>query len=169
MSRTLHDITEDIIALDTLLAETEGEVTDERALQWIAQWMEENDQSLATKVDNYCALIVEYEKRAEARQAEAVRLASKAKAEADRARWLRDRMKEHLQRLRCERLECPRFTVTVQKHGGLQPVEITGDVPPDYRIVKSEPDKGAIRTALLNGNDLPFARLLPRGESLRIR
>lgn len=169
MSRTLHDITDDVLALDAILVESDGEVADEKALAWIEQWMQENDAALSTKVDNYCALIVEYEKRAEARQAEAARLAAKARTEADRAKWLRDRLKDHFQRMRCDRMECPRFTVSVQRNGGMQPVEITGDVPTDYRIVKSEPDKAAIRTALLDGRDLPFARLLPRGESLRIR
>lgn len=169
MNRTLHEITEDILALDDLLAECEGDVGSEEAADWIAQWMVENEQSLETKLDNYCALITEYEARADARKAEADRMAAKAKTDRDKAKWLRDRMLEHLHLLNTPKVECPRFTVAIQKNGGLQPVEITGDVPPEYRVVETRPDKAAIRTRLLEGAELPFAHLLPRGESLRIR
>lgn len=169
MNRTLHDITEDILALDQLLTEGEGDIGSDEAAAWVEQWLRENEENLVTKLDNYSALITEYETRADARKAEADRMRAKASTDEARARWMRDRMLDHLQRLGLKKVECPRFTVAVQRNGGMQPVEITGDVPPEYRVIRSEPDKAAIRTRLLEGAELPFAHLLPRGESLRIR
>jgi len=168
-NRTLHDISEDMLALDAMLAECEGVPDDEAVAQWIDRMLIDNQHDLDGKVDNYAALITEYESRSSARIEEAERLRTKANADANRARWLRDRLKDALIRLRIERLECRRFTVSVQRNGGMQSIEVSGDVPPEFRVIRSEPDKAAIRTALLEGRELSFARLLPRGESLRIR
>ena len=60
------------------------------------------------------------------------------------------------------------FSFAIQKNGGAQPVKLLDDVPEAWRK-PGLPDMAKIREYLADGNDLPFAALEERGESLRIR
>lgn len=62
-----------------------------------------------------------------------------------------------------------RHTLTIQANGGAQKLEVNeAAVPAAYRK-PGEPDNAAIRRAIEAGEALPFARLAPRGRSLRVR
>ena len=61
------------------------------------------------------------------------------------------------------------YTLKIAKNGGLQPLEIDGDVPDNFTKVKIEPDKDLIRKALGEGKELGFAHLEPRGRHLNIK
>ena len=61
------------------------------------------------------------------------------------------------------------FSFNIAKNGGKQQLTIDGDVPKEYTRTITENDIDKIRQALENGENLPFAYLEPRGESLRIR
>ena len=60
-------------------------------------------------------------------------------------------------------------TFTVCKNGGKQGVNIFAEVPDNFQRVIYEPDTDKIRDALEAGEDLPFAKLLERGEHVRIK
>ena len=60
-------------------------------------------------------------------------------------------------------------TFIVCKNGGKQPMEITGDVPDNYKRVVYETDTEKIRKELEAGATLPFAHLEECGEHLRIK
>lgn len=167
--RTLLDISDDVIALDDLLAEVEGDISDPEVERTVSEWFAELESDLETKVDNYVALIQTMEARAKVRREESARLAKRARTDESSASWLRQRLIDALHRTDRGVVETPRFRVSVAKVGGLQAVEITGDVPCEFRKVVSEPDPASIRTALLEGRELSFAHLKPRGERLVIR
>ena len=61
------------------------------------------------------------------------------------------------------------YTLKIAKNGGLQPLIIDGDVPDNFTKVIVEPDNKKIRDALLEGQDLEFAHLEPRGRHLNIK
>ena len=61
------------------------------------------------------------------------------------------------------------FNFSIVGNGGKQTLTIDGEVPEEYTKTKIENDTEKIRTALEAGQELPFAHLEPRGESLRIR
>jgi hypothetical protein len=60
----------------------------------------------------------------------------------------------------------------VAGNGGKQPLVIetpVDDLPSEFRVVRHEPNKDAIRSALEAGQAVPGCTLLPRGTSLRIK
>jgi len=61
------------------------------------------------------------------------------------------------------------YTLKIAKNGGLQPLKIDSDVPDNFTKVKIEPDNDLIRKALLDGEELEFAHLEPRGRHLNIK
>ena len=61
------------------------------------------------------------------------------------------------------------YTLKIAKNGGLQPLKIDGDVPDNFTKVIVEPDNKKIRDALLEGQELEFAHLEPRGRHLNIK
>lgn len=167
--QTLLDISADVAALWDLIAECDGDISDPAVEAAVTEWLAEIEGGFEAKVDNYAALIRSIEARAEIRKAESKRLAERARIDEQKAGWLRERLMWAMQRLDRPKVETDRFRVSVQKNGGMQPLEIVGDVPPEFRRVVSEPDTAAIRTALVEGKEIQFARLLPRGERLAIR
>lgn len=61
------------------------------------------------------------------------------------------------------------FKFSIAKNGGLQPLKITGAVSDSFIILRPEPDTRAIRQALEEGFELPFAHLEERGVHLNVR
>jgi hypothetical protein len=66
-------------------------------------------------------------------------------------------------------LKAGEYTLKIAKNGGLQPLKIDGDVPDSFTKVIVEPDNKKIRDALLEGQELEFAHLEPRGRHLNIK
>lgn len=66
------------------------------------------------------------------------------------------------------KFKTPLFTFSIQKNGGARPVDLVGEVPAQW-LRPGDPDTKKIREWLEAGNELPFAVLGERGESLRIR
>jgi len=167
----LFQITEDLAALDELLADLGGDITDPKVAETVEAWMAELDKNLHGKVDNYVALITEMRHRAETRHAEAERLANRARLDDDAADWLAERLKQALEQRGLKKLETDRYAVSVVGNGGKQPLVMTGDVPPDWQKTRTtvEPDRERIRASLEAGEALPFATLGDRGRRLSIR
>jgi hypothetical protein len=171
MSRTLFNISDDLRALDHLISEVGGDISDPSIADAVEAWIRELDSDLTRKADNYAALIAEMRQRAEIRKAEAERLAQKARRDEDSASFLSARLMAALEERGLKKIETDRFTLSVAANGGKAPLSITEDVPLEWcrTIEKIEPDKEKIRTALEGGADLPFASLLPRGKRLSIK
>lgn len=60
------------------------------------------------------------------------------------------------------------YELKIVNNGGLQPLEITGEVPDNFMKVIYEPDNAKIRAALKD-TELDFAHLKERGKHLRIK
>lgn len=61
------------------------------------------------------------------------------------------------------------FTLKIAKNGGVQPLKIDGEVPDNFKKIIYEDDKDKIRKALVDGEELEFAHLEPRGRHLNIK
>lgn len=68
-----------------------------------------------------------------------------------------------------ESLKAGDYTLKIAKNGGLQPLKIDGDVPDNFTKVIVEPDNKKIRDVLMEGQELDFAHLEPRGRHLNIK
>jgi len=164
---SLFSIGEHFYVLESLLIETEGEITDE-----IDQWLSEYQAKEEDKIDAYCYIIQKFEEISE----ESKRLAERSSSYNKKAKSLKDRLKIYLENRGKEKVETGRFTVTVCGNGGQLPIKLHEDVTPDrlpelYVKVFKEPDLSALRDAILSGDEqaLKFAQILPRGTHLRIK
>jgi len=167
----LLQITDDMQALDDLLAEVGGDVSDPNVAAAVEAWMAELDVNFAGKVDNYAALITSIRARADVRRAESERLAKRAEIDEASADWLAARLLQALEARGTRKVETDRYAVSVVGNGGKAPLILTGDVPPEWCkfIEKIEVNRDKIRASLEAGEALPFASLGERGRRLAIK
>ena len=169
--KTLFDISQELLLLELQLEEAEGEMND--ALEeWFDQLNEEKEQ----KLDNYAALIRELEARSYARTEEAKRLKELADADKKKAERLKARLKAFFMDTQLQKIETDRFKLSIRKNGGVTPLifdehlEVAA-LPDAYRVdtVIHKANTEAIRSALDNGEELPFVKYGERGTSLSIK
>lgn len=178
--RTLWQLGADAEALADLLenhyADSDGVVDDEVAAI-MDEWLADNQQALADKLDGYCALIRQYEATAEARKAEVDRLRKLATTDANTAARLKARLQAFMEATGVEKCETPRFKIAIANNGGQLPMlldegtdwQAVAELNPDLVHFVFQPNKDAIREMLGDGAEFGFARLGERGRSLRIR
>jgi hypothetical protein len=173
---TLFQIGDSLTALDNLLAECGGEITDAEAEAAIDEWLAETNTMLETKVDGYAALIREYESRSEAREVEARRLMALAGSDGNNAKRLKARLKSFFEAHGIAKLETPRFRVSIQANGGFLPLIVppawerdAAEAPEAFQKRVIELDKKAIREAIRNDEETYGAALGEPGTHLRIK
>lgn len=172
--QTLFEICADLRALENLLEEIGGDISDPEVAEAIDQWLGENSEALETKLDGYAALITERMAMSKARKEEAKRLSDLARADENFAKRLRERLQLHFEEQGIEKTETARFKFSLANNGGRVPVLLdeefpAEELPAEFQLQRIEADKDAIREALERGEVLEFARLGERGKSLRIR
>lgn len=159
---TLYEINDNIRALDTLLEELGGEVTDEQAEQAIDQWILENEIALEDKLDGYGMLIKNREAKAKLRKAKAdtfkeeyERLNALAKTDSNIVTRLKDRLKWFFNDRGIVSKETDGFKFTVCANGGAQSMwfnedfqspELVTQLAPEYQRVITIPDMEKIKT-----------------------
>jgi|694.fasta_scaffold85434_3 hypothetical protein len=167
---SLYAIQNEIESLiDALL---EGGGTDMAANEALEQHLAGLDEALDQKAEGYASVIRSLELRARARKDEASRIRDLAEADEAVADRLKKRLKEAMEATGKTKIDTPRFKLSVAGNGGKAPLVIDGsadDLPPQFRVVRHEPNKDAIRSALEAGQAVPGCTLLPRGTSLRIK
>ena len=164
----VHDATAAAQELEEMLLESSGELTDEMEGQFAI--LTQQAESLPAAIDDVLALVRDIEIRAEARKAEARRLADRAKRDESIAAWFKDQVLRVMQNEGMKKLETTRFRATVAMPGGKAALELIGDVPPEYveQQIIHVTDKDKIRAELEQGKTLCFARLVEKQPYLRI-
>lgn len=164
----LFDLTQHAQALQDLIdshAESnQGDITDVASV--VDDWGKEYD--INAKVDSICSLIREYGARAEAQKEEAKRLNDRAKVAENKVKRLKDWLVYCMDNAGYKSLKTGIFEASLRE-ASQQSIEITGDVPDPYLIVKKEIDKTAIKDAIKAGVIIDFARLLPKTKYVAIK
>lgn len=167
--QTLFEISEDFRVLDDLLEE--ADIESPEVQQYLAQWSDELRNNLEDKVDNYAAYITTLLARAEARKAEAKRLAERAKSDENKAKALKDNLKRMLEVMKVKTVDTARFKVTVATAGGRQAIEcnvLPEDLPKQFQKIVVEQDSKALYEVLSAGKEVAGCRLLPRSTYLKV-
>ncbi len=173
---SLYQLTEEVKALDDLLVEQGGDVSEGAAGQTLERWAQEYQWALAVKIDAYGEFHRNLEAQAAALDEEIKRLRARKEAVENRAQRLLDLAKFSMERLQLRKLEGTKFTIGLQRVGGKDPVEVLVNaeaLPEGYRRTQIliDADKEKIRAGL-EGKDPALegkARLGQRGEYVRIR
>lgn len=172
----LYDITHEIEKINDLMERSAGDdalmtAEDREAMSAFVEGLK---TETAIRADGFAKAIREVEARAEMRRLEARRIGEMAAADEKHAENVKRFLMGCMDRAGMKRIEGSLFTVAVQANGGKQPVEVfceTDKIPERFTRTKIEPDKDAIRDALLAGDKeaSAVACLQPRGFSLRIK
>lgn len=139
--------------------------------QVIYDTLESIDAEIEEKADNYAKLIREIKLEAEMIRTEEERLCARRKRIEARADLLKNRLEENMRFIGKTSFKTALFSFHIQSNGGVQPLEISAitDIPMRFLIQQDPvPDNRKIRE-YLKEHEVEWARLLPRGESLRIR
>ncbi|MCW5940675.1 MAG: siphovirus Gp157 family protein [Fimbriimonadaceae bacterium] len=166
----LWEIDGRIAELERAMADLEGE--DESILRAFEQELDRAEEQLTSKIDSIAALISSLEATAKARKEEADRLAKLAKSDLNRAQRVREFLLGYLRSRGVDRMDTPRYRLSVAANGGLAPIRISlpaDELPEEYRRTQYTADLDAIRNALERGEQLQWAMVGERGVSLRIR
>lgn len=137
--------------------------------QMIFDTLESIDGEIEDKADNYAKIIKELESKQKARKEEAERLTDSAKVFENRVKALKNNLFNVMKETGKTKFATNLFSFNIAKNGGKQALTIDGEVPKEYTKTIIENDTDKIRKALENGENLPFAHLELRGESLRIK
>ena len=140
------------------------EETDE---QMILDTLESLEGDIEDKADGYAKIIKELLGDADKIKTEKQRLETRQKGFENKAKLLKENLQNAMQETGKTKFKTELFSFGIQKNGGKQALTIDGDVPDSYKKLVEDTEK--IRQALEEGQELPFAKLEARGESLRIR
>lgn len=131
--------------------------------------LESIEGEIEDKADNYAKIIKELEAKQNARKEEAKRLTDSAKVFENRVKALKNNLFNAMKETGKTRFATNLFSFSIARNGGKQALTIDGEVPEEYTKTVIENDTDKIRQALENGENLSFAHLEARGESLRIK
>jgi hypothetical protein len=165
----LYAIHADLQALESILDDTGGELTDDAEAQ-IRAWFAECEGKLADKADAYAQLIRVLDLKASIAKEEAERLTALSVERRKAADNLKDRLKGVMQMHGLKKLESERFKFTVAQNGGLLPIEVVdpSKLPSEFHRVRIEADGVAIRNAIAAGTVPAGVVVKERGTHLRI-
>ena len=172
MSPTLRAITDDLLALEAILLDVGGDVTEADVEAAIDQWLAEITGALDKKLDGYVSLIREAEARADVRSSESLRLQDLARLDHAIARRLKDRLLIFMDTAGRTQIHTQYYRLRAVDNGGALPLYIDRpNVPEEYRrvVMHEEVDTAKIKEALAAGIELPFAHYGERGRHVNIR
>jgi len=137
--------------------------------QCVLDTLESIEGEIEDKADEYAKIIKEFEHLRDSRKIEAKRLNESANIFDNRIKLLKWNLFNVMKETGKTKFNTELFTFNICKNGGKQALTIDGDVPGEFTKTIIENDTEKIRQALEDGEDLSFAHLEPRGESLRIK
>jgi hypothetical protein len=125
------------------------------------------------KIETYCKVIKNIEADAKAVAEELKRLQTKKKHLENTVSRMKQTIYEAMKLTGKTSSGGTILKASIQKNGGVLPLimdePVAEDLPEEYRIIEYKADNEAIRKALDEGKELPFAHYGERGESIRIK
>lgn len=172
----LYEMTDQLLAIDNLLAEMTDPDTNEILQDARAQ--------LLADIDEKCENILEYISHCKARmdyyKAEEERIAQKRKVLDKRVEYLKSMIMMSMKGTGKNKMDCGTYSVSIAKTPAKVVLTDDGDkfLPDEYCTITRTPNKTVIKEAMgsdkelritFDGRELVLARLDESGESLRIR
>lgn len=139
-----------------------------------ADTMEGLTGDIMEKADSYAYVISVINGDIDVIDAEIKRLQERKRTLTNNVDSIKKNLYNTMQAIGIRKIKTAKHNFTIAKNGGKIPVVYAPDmdiakIPLDFVKVVQEVDKDAVREYLESGNELDFARLGERGESLRIK
>lgn len=181
--KTLWQIGEDLAALNDLLEEVDGDITDPAVEAAVDSFFKEVSKNEGVKLDNYIGFIKRMEMYiaknegvADMLKAELATVNANISTTENRIKWSKTNLINYLQATQRKKVETESGrTIAIQGNGGNFPIEWADkipsgeEIPEAYRKTTITIDHDKVYNALKNGGEVPFAKLLPRGVHIRIK
>ena len=161
---TLYEITGDYLRLLEMM-EDQDTVMDTQVL---ADILDAIEGEFEIKSDGYARVIRELEADAQKYETEIRRMQGRMEVIKNRTKMIKNHLFDSMKATGKLKFKTDLFSFSIQKNGGLQPLEIVSDMEIPDEYCRKEPDNTKIRDALKDGKELPFAVLKERGEHLSI-
>ena len=165
---TLWEITQEFLALASLIEDAGGEATDE-----LLEELAISRENFAHKAEGYTRLILKWESEIDAAAAEIKRIQAIKKTKENSVARLKEMLLHALQvfgqedKTGMKRYETPLFKLSTRKSQAVEIVDET-ELPDAFWVVKKEVSKSAISAALKEGGEVPGA-FLKENVSLQIK
>lgn len=166
---SLYELTGAYLELEDMLLDDE---VDE---QTVIDTLEGVKGEIEIKAEGYVKVLRSIEAQAEAYEREAELFAKKANTVKNRADSLKKALFNAMTEMDMPEIKTGLFKLKIVGNGGSQPLWVTenmDEIPEDFIRIKREADKGKIAEhlkSLPEDVEVPWARLLPRGEHLSIK
>lgn len=159
---TLYELTEEARELQDMIEEYPPET--------FSDTIESLQLMIEDKADSYAEVNLNIKNEIAALKAEEERLNARRSAlERNKLRLL-EAIRGAMNALGKNKIKTEKFTFSIVKNGGLQPIKVDAEKLPDkFKKVIVEPDNERIREALEAGETIPGVEVLPRGEHLTIK
>lgn len=140
----------------------------------LSDTMEGLTGEIEDKADGYAYVITEIKGDIDKIDAEIKRLQARKKTLSNSVESIKNNLYNAMLAIGKRKLKTAKHSFTIAKNGGKIPVVYTADIDPEnipaeFIKVEWDVDKDAVREYLESGNELDFARLGERGETLRIK
>lgn len=134
--------------------------------------LEEVDDEIEAKADNYAKLIKNLEAEIDGFDKEIKRFSERKTARQNFIKRLKENLMYSMKQTGKTKFKTKLFSFGIQKNGGKAPLVITADVkdmPKELQKITIEPDKEAIRLYIEETGDISYGVITERADSLRIR
>ena len=173
---TLFEISDELAAIEELLTENGGDITDDAAGETLEAWFDQLTDARDAKIDDYCRLITMVTARANARTEELSRLGALVDTDENTIKRLKTALHNFMLERGVTKIETPLHKLTIAKNGGKAPLVIPEDwrndpasAPEQYHRAVIHLDTDLIRADLAGGEDVPGCAIGERGTHLRIK
>lgn len=132
------------------------------------------EADIEQKLDSYGVVINELSDDIEKIEKEIKRLTEKKRTIDNNITRMKGAIKDAMEAIGKKKIQGDKFTWTIAKNGGKRPVVFKEgynilSIPEQFQDWTVKPDRELIRQALESGEELDFATLGERGESLRLK
>lgn len=165
--KSLYHLTSDIEQLERYI---ESDEFNENDTQWVSDYLDSLEENRDEKLDSYAYLIRRLEAERDTAKLEAAEWQVKEQQRQNRINWLKRNLQEHMLIVGQSKIKTNKFAFSICKNGGMAPMQVDESLLPDeyWREIR-EPNNSEVRRALESGSEVPGAKLLERGQHLRIR
>jgi Siphovirus Gp157. len=162
----LYEIEQSYLAALDIFTDPENEIMPEVA----ADTLEAIEGEFELKAVRVAAFAKQMEAEADAIKAAIEGMDKRRKALENRAKWLKDYVKQGMETLGFKKLESPWFVASVQKNPASVDILNAEAIPSEFKhnVIEIRIDKAAIKTALASGQNVPGAKLT-NGTRLAIK